>query len=163
MVMLNMIVPGFWLTYSQATSSLFFGDSSDWTMYSEMVFPKVAKCIFTTVGPSGSYQKLDALCLLPLNVLNEKIFVIVWLWYTIQLIVSVSNLIYWIVICYSKNVRVAILRSHAMLVVSRKQVMHATKEAHLGNFFLLNQIAKNTNYTTFVDLMSELSLSEKAI
>lgn len=119
--------------------------------------------MFTTVGPSGSYQKLDALCLLPLNVLNEKIFVIVWLWYTIQLIVSVSNLIYWIVICYSKNVRVAILRSHAMLVVSRKQVMHATKEAHLGNFFLLNQIAKNTNYTTFVDLMSELSLSEKAI
>lgn len=158
MVMLNMIVPGFWVTYSQATSSLLVGDMLGWTIYSDLIFPKIAKCIFTTVGPSGSAQKLDALCLLPQNVLNEKIFVIVWMWYTVQLTVSISNLVYWTVICYSKKVRVAILRSHAMMVVSRKQIMHLTNKAHLGNFFVLNQIAKNTNSTTFVELMSELSL-----
>lgn len=160
MVMLNMIVPGFWVTYAQATSSLLVGDMSAWTIYSGLIFPKIAKCIFTTVGPSGSAQKLDALCLLPQNVLNEKIFVIVWLWYTVQLTVSISNLVYWTVICCSKNVRVAILRSHAMMVVSRKQIMHLTNKAHLGNFFVLNQIAKNTNSTTFVELMSELSLNK---
>lgn len=159
MIMLDMIVPGFWATYSKATTSLFVGDVSSWTMHSDVVFPKIAKCMFTTMGPSGSPQKLDALCLLPLNVLNEKIFVIVWLWFLLQLIVSAANLIYLIIICYNKNIRIAILRHHAMMVVSRKQIAQATNKSHLGNFFLLNQIAKNTNSTTFVELISELSLN----
>merc|ERR1712203_404616 len=39
------------------------------------VFPKVAKCTFQKFGPSGSLQKHDALCVLPLNHQREDLCV----------------------------------------------------------------------------------------
>jgi len=45
------------------------------------IFPKMTKCIFHNYGVSGSIQKLGGLCVLPLNVLNEKIYVFFWFWY----------------------------------------------------------------------------------
>lgn len=158
-IMLNIVIPGFWFNYSKATAALFTGDEKSWTWHSDLVFPKTAKCFFTPTGPSGSIQILDSLCLLPLNVLNQKMFVIVWMWYILQLIVSIINFVYWMIIYYSKNIRIMILRRHSMMAVSRKQIMQATNKGHLGNFFVLNQIAKNTNATTFIELMSDLSLS----
>jgi hypothetical protein len=44
------------------------------------VFPRVTKCLFRTVGPSGTIQRFDALCILPLNIVNEKIFTFLWFW-----------------------------------------------------------------------------------
>lgn len=44
------------------------------------LFPKMTKCTIHTFGPAGSVQTHDALCVLPLNVVNEKIFVVLWFW-----------------------------------------------------------------------------------
>ena len=62
------------------------------------VFPKMAKCQFNRHGPGGgiqvsiyykwttyespcySPQNHDALCLLPLNIVNEKIYLCMWVW-----------------------------------------------------------------------------------
>ena len=57
------------------------------------VFPRVTKCIYEKFGQSGtievrpdfpqnltSCQTHDALCLLPINVVNEKIYVFLWFW-----------------------------------------------------------------------------------
>ena len=37
------------------------------------VFPKVAKCTFNKYGPSGTIEKFDGLCILSLNIINEKV------------------------------------------------------------------------------------------
>ena len=42
------------------------------------VFPRVTKCTFHKFGASGSIQKHDALCVLALNILNEKIYIFLW-------------------------------------------------------------------------------------
>lgn len=42
------------------------------------VFPRVTKCTFHKYGASGSIQKHDALCVLALNILNEKIYIFLW-------------------------------------------------------------------------------------
>ena len=42
------------------------------------VFPKQTKCTFFKFGPSGTVERKDGLCLLPLNTMNEKIFVFIW-------------------------------------------------------------------------------------
>ena len=47
----------------------------------EKVFPKVTKCIYKRFGPTASIETNDALCTVPLNILNEKIFVILWFVY----------------------------------------------------------------------------------
>ncbi|XP_026287512.1 innexin inx2-like [Frankliniella occidentalis] len=47
----------------------------------EAVFPKLTKCTFFKYGPSGSIQRHDALCVMALNVVNEKVFVLLWVWF----------------------------------------------------------------------------------
>ena len=37
------------------------------------VFPRMTKCTFHKFGTSGEVEKHDALCLLPLNIVNEKV------------------------------------------------------------------------------------------
>lgn len=51
------------------------------------VFPKMVKCRLQSYGSGGSAQDINVLCLLPINVLNEKIYLVVWVVY---LIVTVS-------------------------------------------------------------------------
>ena len=43
-----------------------------------LIFPKMTKCTFHTYGPSGTIQNHDALCVLPINILNEKIYFMAW-------------------------------------------------------------------------------------
>lgn len=60
----------------------------------DMVFPKVTKCHFFKYGASGSIQKLDALCVMALNVINEKIFIFLWFWYIILAFVTCMALVW---------------------------------------------------------------------
>ncbi|XP_055308741.1 innexin inx4-like isoform X2 [Sitodiplosis mosellana] len=154
---LNIIIPGFWNHYHQAILALVTGDSKMWMFHSELIFPRLAKCSFEPYGPSGSNQQLDALCLLSLNVVNQKIFIIVWIWYILQMTISILNLLHWILITTSKKARIYILCEKTMKSISHKVILDASCEAHLGHFFVLNQIARNTSPDTFVELMSELA------
>jgi hypothetical protein len=42
------------------------------------IFPTVSKCTFNQYGPSGGVENRDALCVLPFNVIHEKIYVAMW-------------------------------------------------------------------------------------
>ena len=66
------------LNYSSSSSSLF----------AAQIFPRVTKCKFWKYGPSGTVQKHDALCVLSLNIINEKIYVMLWFWLVILSILS---------------------------------------------------------------------------
>ena len=48
----------------------------------------MTKCTFHKFGPSGTVQKFDGLCVLPLNIINEKIYVFLWLWFIFLAVVS---------------------------------------------------------------------------
>lgn len=68
------------------------------------VFPRITKCIFHKYGASGSIQKHDSLCLLPLNIVNEKTYIFIWFWYIILLIMLVGLIIYrWVDSCEKHN------------------------------------------------------------
>lgn len=160
--MLDVIIPDFWQCYSQAISALLIGNPIHWMLKSEKIFPRAAKCTYESFGPSGSLQKFDALCLLPLNILNQKLFIIVWIWYITQFCLSILNLFYWIIVSCSSYVRIRILHQKTMNSISRTHLLLASHRAHLGHFFLLNQISKNTNAITFIELISELALNVKS-
>ncbi|UXI21518.1 speckle targeted PIP5K1A-regulated polyA polymerase [Sarcoptes scabiei] len=73
-------------------------DSSQRTDPMSKIFPKMTKCTFRRFGPSGDVVKTDHLCLLPLNILNEKMFVVFWFWLYIVLLFSIGSLIYRVVV-----------------------------------------------------------------
>ena len=54
----------------------------------DAAFPKVTKCTFHSFGYSGTQQKHDGLCVLMLNIVNEKCYLILWYWYVLAGIVS---------------------------------------------------------------------------
>ena len=56
------------------------------------VFPRVTKCRFEKYGGSGTIQNFDALCVLGMNIINEKIFIFLWFWYIMLAIVTCGNL-----------------------------------------------------------------------
>lgn len=70
----------------------------------DVMFPKMTKCNFYKYGPSGSIQQHDALCVMALNVINEKIFVFMWFWYAVLLVVTILALLWRLitVLFYSK-------------------------------------------------------------
>lgn len=60
----------------------------------DVVFPKVTKCLFYKYGASGSIQHHDALCVMALNVINEKIYTFLWHWFAVLLVVTCLALIW---------------------------------------------------------------------
>lgn len=60
----------------------------------DVVFPKVTKCLFYKYGASGSIQHHDALCVMALNVINEKIYTFLWFWFLILLVVTSLALVW---------------------------------------------------------------------
>ena len=69
----------------------------------ESVFPKVTKCTFYTFGFSGTQQKLDGLCVLMLNIINEKVYFFLWFWYLIAGIIAVAMIIRRILMFFYPN------------------------------------------------------------
>ncbi len=57
------------------------------------VFPKMTKCSFHKYGGSGTLQLVDALCVLGMNVLNEKIYIFLWFWYLILALITGVSLL----------------------------------------------------------------------
>jgi len=57
------------------------------------VFPRMTKCKFNKFGGSGTIQNFDALCVLGMNIINEKVFLFLWLWFIILAIVTAIHLV----------------------------------------------------------------------
>ena len=48
----------------------------------------MTKCTFHKFGASGTVETKDGLCILPLNIINEKIYVFLWLWFIFLAVVT---------------------------------------------------------------------------
>ena len=70
-----------------------------------LIFPKMTKCSLDMYGPSGSIINYDGLCVLPVNVLNEKIFLIIWTIFIPLLILSVIEQVVWLVFIANPTIR----------------------------------------------------------
>lgn len=74
------------------------------------VFPRITKCTFHKYGASGSIQKHDALCVLALNILNEKIYIFLWFWLIILAILSACAILYSALVVMLPTTREAIIK-----------------------------------------------------
>lgn len=66
------------------------------------IFPKMTKCTFHKYGSSGTIQTFDGLCVLPINIINEKIFIFLWFWYFLLITWTTIYLSYRVVTIFSK-------------------------------------------------------------
>ncbi|XP_051153949.1 innexin inx7 [Leptopilina boulardi] len=125
------------------------------------VFPKVTKCTFHKYGGSGTIQTHDALCVMALNIVNEKIYFILWYWLIILAIFTGLGLIW----------RILTMVLHARSINFNKLVfsmacpgkynpwnmLRVTHDYHFGDWLFLYYIAKNLNNYVFKELLHQLA------
>ncbi|KAL1131842.1 hypothetical protein AAG570_011453 [Ranatra chinensis] len=120
------------------------------------VFPKVTKCTFHKYGPSGTVQKFDGLCVLPLNIVNEKIYVFLWFWFVLLTLCTGLSLLYRAVVVISPQVRLYLLRARSRLS-PQDQVETIAKKCQIGDWFVLYQLGKNIDPLIYKELIGDLA------
>lgn len=125
------------------------------------VFPKVTKCDFYKYGPSGSIQKFDALCVMALNIVNEKIYLILWFWFVILLVCSLIGLLWrittWILHSRSVQFNQWVFSSTCPGKLKFSEMCTVTREAHYADWLFLYYIAKSLNGHLFNELFVSLA------
>ncbi|KAH8275803.1 hypothetical protein KR026_012648 [Drosophila bipectinata] len=152
---LDVFLNGFWTKYLYALATIPFYDWDRWNRVSSSVFPKIAKCEVLKFGASGTANIMDNLCILPLNILNEKIFVFLWAWFLLMALMSGLNLVCRLVMIISKTLREQMIRSQ-LRFMKKRHVQRALRDLTIGDWFLLMKVSVNVNPMLFQDLMQEL-------
>jgi ABC-type multidrug transport system fused ATPase/permease subunit len=76
------------------------------------VFPRVTFCDFKQPTFGGKPPQRTVQCVLMVNMLNEKIFIFVWLWLAVCLIISIIDLIYTVVTLFTPYLRRKAVRNY---------------------------------------------------
>ncbi|XP_041978467.1 innexin inx2-like [Aricia agestis] len=122
----------------------------------DQYFPKLTKCWFRNYGPSGTMQLKDRLCVLPLNIVNEKIFVVLWFWLIFLGLLSTAAVLFRFLVLASTSFRTFLIMGQVRFV-KRRQVSKIVKNVGFGDWFVLYLLGKNINPVVFKDLIIELS------
>jgi hypothetical protein len=120
------------------------------------IFPRVTKCTFHKYGHSGSLEIHDVLCILPLNVVNEKTFVFLWFWFLVLSLVTALALLYRAAVIVAPQIRLYILQSRCRLA-TRDQIRAIHRKCHIGDWFLLYRLSYNIDPLVYDELMVDLA------
>ncbi|KAF2358626.1 Innexin [Trinorchestia longiramus] len=120
------------------------------------VFPRMTKCIFHKYGPSGNIERHDAFCLLPLNILNEKIFILQWFWFIILAVLFGVLIIYRILLLTVPGLRPRVMHQHNR-AVPMEALEVFTKKTKIGDWWILYVLSKNIDPLIYKDIMAKLA------
>ncbi|XP_055913506.1 innexin inx5-like [Eupeodes corollae] len=155
LTLMNTFFNGFWSSYSQAMKQIPSYNWNQWNEMSSRVFPKITKCEFFKYGGSGSQSKFDCLCVLPINILNEKIFAFLYVWFLILMVVSAMHLTFRIIATCSNAARI-IMTQCSVGCNQKKQVHQLVQDMSYSEWFLLTRICVNINPLMFAELIRDL-------
>jgi len=119
------------------------------------VFPKMSKCTFHKYGPSGTIQTHDGLCVLPINIINEKIYVFLWFWFLALITWTATFFCFRAVTIFSRSSRYLVFCGRAKSC-NRDDIAQVMDKFWFGDWFILMQLCKNMDPMIFHDLVSDL-------
>ncbi|PNF19253.1 Innexin inx3 [Cryptotermes secundus] len=104
----------------------------------------------------GTIQKHDTLCVLALNILNEKIYIFLWFWFIFLSVLSGLALLYSTVIVVLPSIRETILKRRFRFGTPAG-VSAVVDKTQVGDFLLLHLLGQNMNMVVFGEILDELS------
>ena len=120
-----------------------------------ILFPKMTKCTLNTYGPSGSIQRHDGLCILPINVFNEKLYLLIWFLFvclgTFILLFSLVGSI----ILLSPDFRKSLLCLYILPERKdlKRKLCRILDMTSFGDWMMYFLVAKNTDRVIFSQMM----------
>ncbi|KAK9498874.1 hypothetical protein O3M35_003429 [Rhynocoris fuscipes] len=117
----------------------------------DMVFPKVTKCTFHKYGSTGTVQIHDTICVMGLNIINEKIYLVLWFWILALYISTLLGLIW----------RVLTLCLHSELspgpALKKQDVLVLSKNLCFSDWLFLYYLGKNMDGNMFRNIVGHIS------
>jgi len=124
------------------------------------VFPTVTSCSIPNVGAAGGEQIHNGLCVLTQNIINEKIYLVLWFWYAFLAPFSICFIAYRIITIFFSGVRFALLYRTVRRKYDddiRKRLQYVLEKCYIGDWFVLYQLAKNCNPYFYREFIRELA------
>jgi len=127
------------------------------------VFPRVTKCTFQKYGPSGTIQNHDAQCVLPINIINEKIYVFMWFWFAFLTVLTVVNFIWSVAVIFQSSARAVIVAKKLRINPNREKYRRKidkyliVRNLDFGDWKLFYHILRNVDSITFAEFCQKLT------
>jgi len=129
------------------------------------VFPTVTSCNIPNVGAGGGEQMHNGLCVLTQNIINEKIYLVLWWWYAFLAPITVFFIGYRIITIFFSGVRFGLLYRTVRRKYDddiRKCLQYVNNKCYIGDWFVLYQLAKNCNPYFYREFIRELARELKS-
>lgn len=147
---------GEFLTYGKEVLAFTEMDQENRTDPMIYVFPRVTKCLFRKFGPSGDIQTHDSLCVLPLNVVNEKVYVLMWFWFIILSVITAVHLLTYVPVIIIPKFRFYMMRLENSYT-RREDLYEVMRQASVGDWLILHFLGKNMDPINFREVVKSLA------
>lgn len=115
------------------------------------VFPRLVKCSFHRYGFTGTIEVKDALCFLPLNIVNEKIYAALWVWFMALTVITCIHICWLLALVFIWPLRW--IRMNALAPGINKQFVRSLCQ-NASSWFLLKLLASHVKPSYFRDLIN---------
>jgi len=143
-------------------------------------FPTKVSCVFVNFGTAGGVQPKNELCILSQNIINEKIYLVLWVWLWLVWVIMIAQLIW--EVCFltlsfvdcilklalpsssgiSKYFRQFLIGQVTTGATSlTRNMVTYLQNLSFGDVFVLYQLGKNTHPDFLYEMLKELSVNEK--
>lgn len=127
------------------------------------VFPKMAACRYHRYGMGGREDNRHAICILGLNMINDKVFVIIWIWHCFIVLVGSMRIFTRSSQLISPQVRYFLmkmkLKRYFKINAHVKHIQYYCLHCSIGDWFVLYQMSKNLNKRFFAEFLTVLALT----
>jgi len=116
------------------------------------VFPRLVMCYMPIFGASGTKVTKSGLCVLPQNILNEKVYLVLWFWFICLAIISSLQLLRQAALL-QPCLRTCLSPGLSSRITSPGQVGQLISRGSYGDTILLQLIAANCDSAQFSALV----------
>jgi hypothetical protein len=97
------------------------------------VFPRITFCDFKQPILGNKYPKRTVQCVLMINMINEKIFIFIWLWFAALLVFSLVNLVFTIASLFIPALRRRAIESYVQVPPSSTNQSLSTTSSYMSD------------------------------
>lgn len=126
-------------------------------------FPKLTYCSLQTYSAPGLETSDHRICILPLNIVNEKIYAILWFWFIILSAISALAVVFRILVINIPKLQIYMLLGQLRMPYNAIAVNNLVERYGFGGYFVLHLLGKNVNPLIFKELINELAKDMKLI
>ncbi|XP_023231287.1 innexin shaking-B-like [Centruroides sculpturatus] len=156
MFLMDRFFDGEFLNYGLEVLQFAELDQKDRTDPMIRIFPRMTKCRFHKYGHSGNVELHDALCILPLNIINEKIYIFLWFWFIILAVLTGFVLLFRIALIVCPFLRIYMF--NAKYRILRIQHVHTiVRHGSIGDWFLIYLLGQNIDILLFREIVADLA------